>query len=120
MLLYELDASPLLVSIVGAVNQLKAQVDSGQKSPEMSENDLIDVLDNNQVFVDTDTLRSMATKPPLSNFLSIKDGQVTFKGYDKEKPEDKMADLEKKKEKEKNTVSSMADKAMKKDRTPKL
>lgn len=120
MLLFELDSSPLLVSIVGIFNQLKAEVDSGFKKTPVTQDDVIDLLHSNRVYIDINTLRNMANKPPLNNLITLKNNEVHFKGREPEPEDDSAEKLEKKQAEQEKTVSSMADKAMKKKREPKI
>lgn len=112
MFLFELEADPLAIQIVGIVNQLKAEMEMGQRPTLMSEQELIDTLRTNEIYVNPKQLQGMLNSAPLKNLVKIDNHRVKFIGN--EEP-DELPDMdpEKKAKADKKIVSSMAKKAMK-------
>lgn len=120
MFLFELEADPLAIKIVGIVNQLKAEVEMGQRSDMMSEQDLINALRSQEVYINSKQLGDMLNSQPLKNMLKIKNHKVTFTGNEDTASELPDIDPEKKAKDDKKIVGSMAKKALKTPNEPKI
>lgn len=112
MLLYELEADPLAIKMVGVVNQIRAEMKMGQRSDVMSEQEFIDALRANEIYINSKQLGNMANSPPLKNMLKIDNHEIKFVG-DEQPEELPDIDPEKKAKEDEKTVGSMAKKALK-------
>lgn len=107
MRLFELDTSPLLVSLVAATSQLKSDIDAGNAKPQWTLPELLHYYRDNDILVDKTDLYDLVKMPPLNKYISnIQGNTVVFKGQSSDN--EPMPDDENKK-----VVSQMAQKAMK-------
>ena len=98
MLLYEFTSrSPLLISLVAIIGQLKSSIDSGDEKPDWTVDELLELLKNNNVIIDQSDLYDMIKEPPLNHSIeNIQGDQVIFKGQetiDTEQDADKNRDI---------------------------
>jgi hypothetical protein len=115
MRLFEFE-NPLAVKIASVVTQLKSEVESGRRPDPATEQDIISILRDNNVYVSSNQLSQMLNSPPLKNLISgITDKKVTFQG--EEEPVDDtlpdMSDVESQEQQDSKIVSGMAKKASK-------
>lgn len=106
MRLFELNASPLAVSLVSATNQLKSEIDAGKEKPDWTLDELLKYYNDNGIVIDRTDLYDAIKQVPMKRFIKNIQGQkVVFKGQDdyQEMPDDKKQDI----------VSQMAKDAMK-------
>jgi hypothetical protein len=81
MRLFELDTSPLLVSLVAATSQLKTEIDAGEEKPNWTLPELLQYYKNNDIIIDKSDLYDMVKNPPLNKFITnIQGDNVVFKG----------------------------------------
>lgn len=108
MRLFEFDSSDEDINLVVAVDQLKADLDSGNIDPNMTVDELLDYFMQHDVILDISDLYNMLNEPPMNTVLSnINDKEVEFKGFEKKKELEKGEDISSK------TVEQMAKRAMK-------
>lgn len=106
MRLFELNASPLAVSLMTATNQLKSDIDAGKEKPDWTLEELLQYYQDNDVVVDKTDLYDAIKVFPMKKYIdNIKGDKVLFKGQQdySDMPDDKKQDV----------VANMAKDAMK-------
>ena len=91
MHLFELaNPDPIITSLVAVSDQLKSDIDSGERDPKMSVDELLDYFQKYDLTLDRNDLYKMIKKPPLKSVISnIKGDEVVFKGHSEpEEPTD--------------------------------
>lgn len=109
MRLFELNASPLAVSLVSATNQLKSDIDAGKEKPDWTLDELLKYYSDNDILVDKTDLYDAIKVFPMKKYIqNIKGDTVVFKGQGQAPTE-----MPKDQQQQQNTVAQMAKDAMK-------
>jgi hypothetical protein len=106
MRLFELNTSPLAVSLVSATNQLKSDIDAGKEKPDWTLDELLQYYQDSGIVLDRTDLYDAIKQFPMKKYIKNIQGQkVVFKGQDdyQQMPDNKKQDV----------VAQMAKDAMK-------
>jgi len=84
MRLFELAGpDPLVTRLIAVSDQLKTGLENQEIDPNISTDELLQYLANNDIVVDVKDLYNMIKKPPLNNVIdNIQGDTVVFKGQE--------------------------------------
>ena len=109
MRLFELNASPLAVSLVSATNQLKSDIDAGKEKPNWTLDELLQYYRDNDILVDKTDLYDAIKVFPMKKYIeNIQGDTVVFKGQNTNTQDQQMPP-----DQQQNVVAQMAQDAMK-------
>ena len=108
MRLFELNASPLAVSLMSATNQLKSDIDAGKEKPDWTLDELLQYYKDSDILVDKTDLYDAIKVFPMKKYIqNIQGDTVVFKG------QDTAQDQKMPQDQAQNVVAQMAQDAMK-------